>query len=42
MIFKHWEVKREGVMQLIPKTGEGPKFRENAHKEVARVVILSL
>ena len=42
MIFKHWEVKREGVMQLIPKSGEGPKFRENAHKEVARVVILSL
>ena len=42
MIFKHWEVKREGVMQLIPTSAEGPKFRKNAHKEVARVVIVSL
>ena len=42
MIFQHWEVKREGLMQLICKSGEGPKFRKNAHKQVARVTILSL
>ena len=40
IIFKHWEVK--GVMQLIPRSGEGPNFRKNSHKQVARVAILSL